>query len=347
MMSAIDIETRLALIEADHQGSLDAFTRDVREGLTSTPKYLSCHYFYDERGSALFEAICDLPEYYLTRAERQILESRAGEIAALFDGSVSLVELGSGSAVKTRLLIEALLRRQGALRYAPLDISRPALEQSALALLEDYEQLEVVGVIGLYEEGLAHLRRAIQGPRLVLWLGSSVGNFETAAAEGFLGEVAASMDAEDRLLIGMDLDKDRAVLERAYDDAQGVTAAFNLNLLARINRAFDGNFALGNFAHRAHYDQEKRRIEMHLESLKTQSVRLEALGLEVSFAAGERVHTENAHKYRQEDIEALLQGGSFALEHQYFDDAQRFSLNLARPLGPQAGTRETIRSRSE
>jgi len=331
-MSISDIETRLTLIETEHEESLDAFADDVREGLQSPRKYLSCRYFYDERGSALFEAICALPEYYLTRAERQILTNTSDEIAAHFDRPTSLIELGSGSAVKTRLLIDALLRRQDTLHYAPIDISRSALEQSAFTLLKDYEALDVTGVIGLYEEGLMRLRQEIAGPRLILWLGSSVGNFDEETAVHFLREVAASMEEEDRLLIGMDLDKDPALLESAYDDAQGVTAAFNLNLLARINSAFAANFDLDHFAHRAHYNVEKRRIEMHLESLRAQTVHIEGLAMEVSFAAGEKIHSENSHKYRLDNIADFLHCGAFSLEHQYFDDAQRFSLNLARPL---------------
>jgi len=333
-MSTTDIETRLALIETEHEESLDAFASDVREGLTSTRKYLSCHYFYDERGSELFEAICNLPEYYLTRAEGQILAQRADEIATFFKEPVSLIELGSGSAVKTRLLIDALLRHQNTLHYAPIDISRSALEQSALALLKDYESLDVTGVIGLYEEGLARLRQEVTGPRLVLWLGSSVGNFEEATAVRFLRDVATNLEADDRLLIGMDLDKDPVLLESAYDDAQGVTADFNLNLLARINSAFNADFDLRYFAHRAHYNAEKRRIEMYLESLRTQTVHIDDLGVEVSLGLGEKIHSENSHKYRQKDIEGLLETGGFSLEHQYFDDERRFSLNLSRPLIP-------------
>lgn len=331
-MSITDIETRLTLIETEHEESLDAFADDVREGLQSQRKYLSCRYFYDERGSALFEAICDLPEYYLTRAERQILTQRSDEIASHFDKPTSLIELGSGSAVKTRLLIDALLRRQDALHYAPIDISRSALEQSAFTLLKDYDALDVTGVIGLYEEGLVRLQQEIAGPRLILWLGSSVGNFDEETAVHFLREVAASMEKDDRLLIGMDLDKDSALLESAYDDAQGVTAEFNLNLLVRINSAFAANFNLDHFAHRAHYNVEKRRIEMHLESLQAQTVPIEGLAMEVSFAAGEKIHSENSHKYRLEDIADFLQRSAFALEHQYLDDEQLFSLNLARPL---------------
>ncbi len=330
-MSTTSATARLTLVETDHEASRDLFARDIIKGLQAQPKHLSCHYFYDQRGSALFEAICALPEYYLTRAESQILSTHADEIVSSFEQNVSLVEFGSGSAVKTRLLIEAFCRHQKSLLYAPVDISRTALELSALELLKDYKNLQILGVSGLYEEGLAHLHQAISSPRLILFLGSSIGNFTAAEAARFLAEVATHMDADDRLLIGMDLHKDRAVLERAYDDAQGVTADFNLNLLTRINGEFAANFDLAGFAHRAHYNEEERRIEMHLVSRRAQGVTIKELDLEISFAEDEYIHTENSHKYRQCDIEHLLQRGGFVLEHQYFDDQQRFSLNLARP----------------
>lgn len=330
-MNTTQLAARLTLVKTDHEASRDLFAHDIVKGLQAQPKHLSCHYFYDQRGSALFEAICALPEYYLTRAESQILSVYADEIAACFDQPVSLIEFGSGSAIKTRLLIDAFCRRQQSLLYAPVDISRTALELSALELLKDYASLQILGVAGLYEEGLAHLQQAVDSPRLILWLGSSVGNFTAVEAARFLSKIASHMDAEDRLLIGMDLHKDRSVLERAYDDAQGVTADFNLNLLARINDEFAANFDLTSFAHRAHYNEGQRRMEMHLVSRQAQNVTIKELNLEISFAEGEHIHTENSHKYRQGDIEHLLQSGGFVLQHQYFDDKQRFTLNLARP----------------
>jgi dimethylhistidine N-methyltransferase len=324
--------SRFTLIETGVREALNSFAKDVFEGLSAEPKTLPCRHFYDQRGSELFEAICHLPEYYLTRAERDILVAHAGDIAALFPEPVALVELGSGSAVKTQLLIEALLARQQSLLFAPVDISPTALEESALGLLDAYEDLEVIGVAAPYEEGLAHLRDEVAGPRLALWLGSSVGNFELDEAVTFLRKVAQALNgAEDRLLIGMDLHKDRQVLERAYDDAQGVTAAFNLNLLGRINRELGGHFDLDRFAHRATYVEDRGRIEIHLVSCEAQTVPIEDLELEVAFLAGETIHTENSHKYRLEEIPGLLNAAGFALERQFLDAQRRFSLNLARP----------------
>ena len=324
---------RFTLIETEFQVALDTFAGDVGEGLRVTPKTLPCRHFYDQRGSELFEAICQLPEYYLTRAETEILTAHAGDIAALFDKPVSLIELGSGSAVKTQLIIEALLARQPDLLFAPVDISQSALEESALELLQTYKDLEVIGVAAPYEVGLAHLQREISGARLALWLGSSVGNFQPDEAIPFLREIACALSGEaDRLLIGMDLHKDRQVLERAYDDAQGITAAFNLNLLHRINRELGGNFDMARFAHRALYDEDLGRVEMHLLSLAEQTVCIDELELEVTFAAGETIHTENSHKYRLGNIAALLRSAGFELEHQFTDPQQRFSLNVARPF---------------
>ena len=324
---------RFTLIETEFQVALDTFAHEVAAGLCAAPKTLPCRHFYARRGSELFEAICQLPEYYLTRAESEILAVHATEIAALFDEPVALIELGSGSAVKTQLLIEALLEHQRELLFAPIDISQSALEESARELLDCYEELEVIGAAAPYEVGLAHLQREVAGPRLVLWLGSSVGNFEPDAAVSFLSEVADALDGEaDRLLIGMDLHKDRAVLERAYDDAQGITAAFNLNLLGRINRELGGRFDLNRFAHRAVYHEERGRVEMHLVSRAAQTVPIDELDLEIDFAAGETIHSENSHKYRLEDIPDLLGEAGFELERQFFDSKRRFSLNLARPL---------------
>lgn len=330
-MTTLDT-SRFTLIETEVQVALDTFASDVAQGLLSTPKTLPCRHFYDQRGSELFEAICQLPEYYLTRAEREILTAHAKDIAAIFDEPVTLVELGSGSAIKTQLVIEALLERQQSLLFAPIDISQSALEESALELLATYKELEVIGVAAPYEVGLAHLQREIEGPRLALWLGSSVGNFQPDEAIPFLRKVASALSGEaDRLLIGMDLHKDRQLLERAYDDAQGVTAAFNLNLLERINRELGGHFDVARFAHRATYHEDRGRVEMRLLSLVAQTVSIDDLELEISFAAGETIHTENSHKYRLENIPSLLEAAGFELEQQFLDQQRRFSLNLARP----------------
>ncbi len=324
---------RFRLIATSASNRLAALARDVRQGLTATPKHLPCCYFYDAEGSLLFEEICQLPEYYLTRAEREIVEAQAGEIARQFATNVTLVELGGGSAVKTRLVIEAFLRRQETLRYVPIDICSAMLEKSALRLVEDYPGLEILAIAAEYREGLRHLQAETKRSKLILWLGSNVGNFHRPEAADFLREVREPMTAGDGLLIGIDLRKDRTVLERAYDDAQGVTADFNLNLLARINHELGGHFDRDAFQHRAVYDEEQGRIEMYLVSRHAQRVRIDNLDLEISLQAGEAIHTENSYKYSPAEIEALASAAGLRVSAQWFDSQQRFSLSLMAPRG--------------
>jgi L-histidine N-alpha-methyltransferase len=318
---------RFKLIAMDAREPLAAFGRDVRAGLTRTPKRLSCAYFYDREGSRLFEQICELPEYYLTRAERAILETHANAIVSRLANPITLVELGSGNAAKTRLLIEALLRRQQTLCYTPIDICRPVLEGSSLQLLDSYPALDVVAVAAEYHDGLRHLRTVGRG-KLILWLGSNVGNFDRSDAGRFLQQVRDTMAGEDRLLLGVDLRKDRAILERAYDDAQGVTAQFNLNLLARINRELGGHFDVRSFRHRAVYNDEVGRIEMYLDSLDSQQVAIDGLGLTVSFTAGEAIHTENSYKYSFTEMNALAASADLRVEQRWLDPDSRVALNL-------------------
>jgi L-histidine Nalpha-methyltransferase len=324
---------RLQVHSYDQNGHLAEFAREVEQGLTSAPKRLPCRYFYDEYGSRLFEEICALPEYYLTRTERQILQEHADEIAALFNEEMALVELGSGSAAKTRLLIEAFLRRAPAgrypsLRYVPIDISPTILEESSVALLAAYPRLEIVAVAAEYQEGLVRLQEEISRPKLILWLGSNVGNLDRPEAMRFLRSVQKTMTARDRLLIGIDMRKARVVLEAAYDDARGVTARFNLNLLARINRELGGQFDLSCFRHRALYNEPRGRVEIYLDSLQAQEVRIEQLDLEVAFEAGESIHTENSYKYSREEIAELAEAANLTVQHQWFDAEHRFSVNL-------------------
>jgi L-histidine Nalpha-methyltransferase len=330
-MAVIETSERLQIIAFDVEGHRAAFARDVRVGLTAVPKWLPCCYFYDAEGSRLFEEICSLPEYYLTRTERDILAQRAAEIAGRFPEPIALVELGSGSAAKTRLLIEAFLQRHRCLRYVPVDISPSILEDSSLALLDEYPRLEIVAVAAEYADGLAHLRAVTDHPKLILWLGSNVGNLDRPKAAAFLRQVRRTMTERDRLLIGIDLRKACTILERAYDDSLGITARFNLNLLARINQELGGNFDLAAFRHRAIYNEDLGRVEMHLESLHSQRVRIQALETEVRFAAGETIHTENSYKYSPDEIETMCGGAGYQLEQQWLDDESRFSVNLLAP----------------
>ena len=327
----IPVETRLTLVEADGAVPSD-FAADVRDGLTARRKRLSCRYLYDAYGSALFEEICALPEYYLTRTELSILRARADEIARFSDGEAALVELGSGSATKTRTLIEALLRRRGRLRYVPIDISRTMLEESSRALLTDHPTLEITAIAAEYRAGLRLLRRQRQQPKLIAWLGSNVGNFDRSEAARFLRGVRTTMSPGDRLLMGVDLRKSREVLEPAYDDAAGVTARFNLNLLDRINRDLGGHFDLTAFAHRARWNERLGRVEMHLVSRRAQVVGIDALALEVPFRDGEAIFTESSYKYSFAELERLARASGLGVERQWLDRRGRFSVNLLAPM---------------
>jgi L-histidine Nalpha-methyltransferase len=321
---------RLRRLDGNHHPS---FAEDVRQGLTSTPKVLPPKYFYDELGSLLFGAICALPEYYVFRAELEILRARAGEIAAWVQGPVRMVELGSGDARKTRLLIDALLARQGDLDYMPVDVSVSALEQSSEELLSAYPNLRVTGWVADYREALRAIgeeaRRSSRFKHtLVLFLGSTLGNLEPAERVDLLRNVRGLLSPGDAFLLGVDLKKPESVLIPAYDDPLGVTAAFNLNLLARINRELGGELDLRSFRHQARYDVEAGRIEMHLESLRAQTVAIRGAGLEVSFAAGETIHTESSYKFDPEQVEELAAQTGMELRRSWSDRARQFSSNL-------------------
>lgn len=324
-------QARFTLHEASRDAVQADFAADVAAGLTRRRKRLSCRWLYDAAGSALFEEICDLPEYYLTRAEQAILERHADAIAAAVPGGVELVELGSGSARKTRLVIEALLRRAGRLRYVPIDISHTMLRDSSQGLLGDYPALEIAAVAAEYQAGLRTLRPDPARPKLVLWLGSNVGNFTRGEAARFLRGVRRTLASRDRLLLGVDLRKDRAILEAAYDDAAGVTARFNKNLLVRVNRDLGGDFALDAFAHRARYDERLGRVEMHLVSARAQAVRVGALDLTVRFGAGESIHTESSYKYSADELASLGRAAGLRVEQSWLDPERRFSLSLLAP----------------
>ncbi|MGI9104826.1 MAG: L-histidine N(alpha)-methyltransferase [Pyrinomonadaceae bacterium] len=323
---------RLRIHRLDTADAHAAFAADVERGLRSTPKQLSPKYFYDELGSELFDAICLLPEYYPTRAENEILTRRADEIVqATGDAPLSLLELGSGSATKTPRLIEAILKRQAELLYLPVDISASALEASARVLLQSYPALRIEAYASDYDTALVRLRDQCETRRtrlLALFLGSNIGNFNRDGSEQFLHALRGVLNAGDSLLLGADLKKDRAILEAAYDDALGVTAAFNLNQLARLNREFDADFHLRDFRHIAIYNEAAGRMEMYLESARAQTVNLPVLNLEIAFTQGERIHTENSHKYDAAELDALAERTGFHCARRWTDEAGRFSSNL-------------------
>jgi L-histidine N-alpha-methyltransferase len=313
----------------------------VREGLSAAPKRLPAWLFYDQAGSRLFEAITELPEYYLTRTERSILAAHAPAMIAQAAGRARLriAELGAGSADKTRLLLKAAVERQGAVVYEPVDVSASALEAARERIESEIPIVIVTPRVADYTRGNGpkgnghglELEPAGEDERvLVLYIGSSIGNFEPREALRLLKRVRAGLRPGDGLLLGVDLVKDDALLLAAYDDAAGVTAEFNLNMLARLNREVAGEFDLESFAHRAMWNQGESRMEMHLESRCKQRVRLAALELEIDFAAGERIHTENSYKYRPGQAEAALAEAGFATVGSWTDEQGWFGVYLGR-----------------
>jgi L-histidine Nalpha-methyltransferase len=330
-MGQVGTKDRFELVGTPPDHHEAEFADAVREGLSASPRHVPARFLYDARGSELFEQICTLPEYYPTRAEREILEDRADEIAAAIDREPTLVEFGSGSAEKTRHVIEALIARHGHLRYAPIDISRAALEASADGLLADHPELEMVGVWGEYARGLLTLERVTDSPLLVLWLGSSIGNLTHTEALAFLRDVRERLAPQDRLLIGVDLVKDPAVLEAAYDDAQGVTAAFTLNLIDRIARELGGDLRSEDFCYRSRWNPDEERIESHLEVVRAHTAHIPGAKLEVAFEVGDRIHTEYAHKYTPKSFAALAADAGFAVERNWTDGEARFRSCLLAP----------------
>jgi L-histidine N-alpha-methyltransferase len=295
---------------------------DVRAGLTATPKQLPPKYFYDARGSELFERITRLPEYYLSRAESEILE-------AITDGLVGrlrpaeLVELGSGSSRKTRLLLEAMRRHRSGRRYAPLDVSEDALEGAAKALIEDYQWLEFEGFVGDFTADLPLVPR--RGRRLLAFLGSTIGNLDPAGRAALLGGVAAALLPGDRFLLGVDLVKERAVLEAAYDDAAGVTAEFNRNMLHVLNAELGAGIPVEAFEHVAVYDRGRARVEMWLRARRRLTLRFPTLGLTVGFEAGEGLRTEISCKFTRAMVERELAAAGLALRSWHQDRGRRFA----------------------
>lgn len=324
-------------MEAEIEEQLEAFSADVRRGLGRQPKSLPAKYFYDETGSQLFEEITRQPEYYPTRTEATILRRHAADIHELLDCDVSLVELGSGSSVKTTILLDALIEKQQALHYLPIDISPTILEETAVRLDARYPELDVTTIASEYGLGLHQAHRILESRResprrkLVLFLGSSIGNLEPAAAVAFLHKVTHVLEKGDGLLVGFDLQKDPAILNAAYNDAQGVTARFNRNVLMRINRELGGEFDLDRFSHSAFYNEELARIEMHLVSESRQDVRVAALEEVFHFEAEETIHTESSYKYTREKIAEFAEAAGFRIAELFTDERDWFALSLFTP----------------
>jgi L-histidine Nalpha-methyltransferase len=314
--------------EPDAADPLRAIGPVVLDGLRASPKRLPPWLLYDDAGSALFEEITSLPEYYLTRTERAILGANAQPILQAAGDPAVMVELGAGSASKTRVLLQAWLALQPRARYVPVDVS-PSLQQVAADLRAELPGLSVSPVSARYPEQLSFLLR-LPRPRLVLFLGSSIGNYDRADALALLTALRASLSPGDGLLLGTDLVKPETVLVPAYDDRAGVTARFNKNLLHRLNRELGASFDPDDFAHHVRWNAEHCRLELYLRSLTDQLVTIDRLGLTVRFARGELLHTENSHKFTVPGIRALLDEGGFDLETTWSDRRRWFALHLAR-----------------
>lgn len=306
-----------------------AMSREVRDGLSATPKRLPSKLFYDAIGSALFEQITELPEYYLTRTERAIFEDYASEILQAAGPSLTLVELGAGTATKTSILIEELLQRQSLALFYPIDVSPAALNEAVRHMAEQFPQLRVNPIVADYTGGVQALSR-ISGRKLVLYIGSSIGNFEHSEAIGILRRIRRSLRSGDALLLGTDLAKSSKILLPAYNDSQGITAAFNKNILARLNRELDADFDLSAFQHVALWNRQCSRMEIYLESTADQLVFIPAIEMDVHFTRSERIHTENSYKYTDEMVRTILQESGFLLERTWTDLKRWFGVHLAR-----------------
>jgi L-histidine N-alpha-methyltransferase len=305
------------------------YADEVMNGLMSRPKTLPCKLFYDDRGSVLFEEITRLPEYYLTRIELEILRDRGKEIALAAGSPVSIVELGAGTATKTGTLVRAFARRQMRVKYFPVDISSAALAEAKRRIREECPGVVIRPVIADFSNGFGFLQ-TIPGRKIVLYLGSSIGNFDWDAATAMLRKVRDRLSPGDALLLGTDMVKSPEILVPAYNDAQGVTAQFDKNILMRLNREFDANFDLDSFRHIAEWNPLRSRMEIYLESARAQAVTLRTTGLMVKFAAGERIHTENSYKYTEQMVEMMLCVSEFKLEKTWYDRRKWFGLHLAR-----------------
>jgi L-histidine N-alpha-methyltransferase len=309
--------------------AIPSYAVEVEEGLTKSQKTLPSKLFYDAVGSELFEEITCLPEYYLSRTELNILQERGDEIARAAGSNVTVVELGAGTATKTSTLLLALARKQIRTPYFPVDISPSALAKAKVEVKRNSPAAFVHPVVADFSQGFGFLRE-IPGRRLVLYLGSSIGNFNPEVAVAMLAGVRQELNRGDSLLLGTDMVKDTAIMIPAYDDAQGITAQFNKNILGRLNRELGAGFDLDTFRHVAVWNPLRSCMEMHLESVVRQSVEIELLQSRIKFAEGERIHTEDSHKYTMKMVNKMLKAAGFSPDQAWFDGQKWFSLHLAR-----------------
>ena len=321
------VDERLCYYEPSKNKSEKTFVEELSLSLNQKQKSIHPKFLYNKKGSELFEKICKLPEYYLTRTEISILTQLHNKLPAYMNGEFRLVELGSGSSHKTRILLSILEKLQKQIEYFPIDISK-ILKESTTTLLSDYENLHMTGIIDNYESGLDFLKNYDNRKNLIVFLGSSFGNFDYQPGLRFLDKINSSMKDDDLFLVGLDLVKDRNVLEHAYNDSHGITAQFNLNVLSRINLELNSNFNIDKFAHHAVYSEAENRVEIYLRSLENQTVNITKAGIALKIKQNELIHTENSHKYTIPKIKEMFSSTGFRIRDMWFDEKRYFCLVL-------------------
>ena len=327
----IVINKNLKYFKSSSLQNQKTFAAELQTSLNSTPKYISPKFFYDENGSNLFDEICSLPEYYPYDSEIEILKNIESGIKPYVDSDIRLVELGSGSSIKTRLLLNALYNIQKNVEYFPIDIS-DILSHSVQELCNRYNDLKITGLIDTYENGLNFIEHYDDKPNLISFLGSSFGNFNHDEGMKFLKTTHDMMKRSDFLLIGFDLKKDAVILHNAYNDSKGITAKFNLNVLNRINRELEADFDLTKFAHYAFYNELSSRIEMHLKSLQSQKIKIPGANITISLAKDELIHTENSYKFSISELESKFTKSGFEINEIWCDSNRYFALILAQKI---------------
>lgn len=317
----------LFCFKSQQKKNLKTFAEELSYTLSKNNKSIHPKFFYDDSGSKLFEEICTLPEYYVTRTEIEILENIQNILPDFLKGDYRLVELGSGSSTKTRLILDVLEKHQKHVEYFPIDIS-DILKNSAKRLQKEYRSLSITGIIDTYESGLEFVKNYDDSKNLIAFLGSSFGNFEPKDGQIFLKKIHSCMKDDDLFLIGLDLQKDKQVLEDAYDDSRGITAEFNLNVLKRINSDLGADFDLEQFEHFARYNETDGRIEMHVKSLSRQHVKIPGANLSLLLAKDELIHTEHSHKFSIDQIHKMTKNTGFDVKQMWFDKKNYFTLVL-------------------
>lgn len=325
-----ELDDRVSYFKSDNS-SKETFSSDIITGLKQKQKILHPKYFYNDVGSKLFEQICKLDEYYLTRSEIEILESFHVELSMHLVNEYNLIELGSGSSYKTKFILDILHRKQDNVEYFPIDISN-ILKHSIGHLSTDYDKLKIIGIIDTYEHGLRFVKQYQNKKNLVMFLGSSFGNFMPDEGKIFLKNISESMKSGDLFLIGLDLKKDAQILEDAYNDSNGVTGKFNLNILSRINTELDANFDLGKFEHDSIFNEHEGKIEMHLRSLTDQKITISKTNDEIYISEGESIITENSYKFTELEIKSMISNSGLEVSQIWYDKRNFYSLVLAKKI---------------